>query len=168
MMVALVAFASCSKSQDEKAVPASQSSGPTLNTAAIAEMKAALDAKPGDADLIIRIGDEYFEARYFPEAFDYYKKALPMRPDNPDLYNEIGLTLHYMGRSAEAIGYINDGIKKNPYHQRILLTKGFILFYGLGDRTAAKDAWKKAKAINPDSQIGRAAAEFLDKFNGKG
>ena len=81
------------------------------------------------------------------------------------MYNDIGLSLHYLGNSAEGLKYIEEGIAKNPYHQRIWLTKGFILAYGVGDLDGAKEAWEKTRALNPESRIGKAAADYLTQVS---
>jgi len=133
--------------------------------AVTADIKSRLEKNPGDIDLIMRLADVYFEAKQFNEASEYYKKALELRPDDAEIYNNLGLSIHYQGNSAEGLRYVNEGMKKNPYHQRILLTKGFILAYGLGDLGAAKEAWEKTRAINPDSQVGKAASEFIVQTN---
>lgn len=135
--------------------------------AVTADLKSRLDANPGDVDLVMRLADVYFEAKQFQEAAEFYKRALGLRPDDAEIYNNLGLSVHYLGNSAEGLRYVNEGINKNPYHQRILLTKGFILAYGLGDMGAAKEAWEKARVINPDSQIGKAASEFLAQTNAR-
>jgi tetratricopeptide (TPR) repeat protein len=82
-------------------------------------------------------------------------------PAKSDIYNDIGLALHYTGNSEEGVRYIDEGIKQNPYQQRIWLTKGFILAYGMGDLDAAKEAWEKARTLDPESGIGKAAADYL-------
>lgn len=135
--------------------------------AVTADLKSRLDANPKDVDLVMRLADVYFDAKQFTEAAEFYKRALSLRPDDAEIYNNLGLSIHYMGNSVEGLRYVNDGVKKNPYHQRILLTKGFILAYGLGDMGAAKEAWEKARVINPDSQIGKAASEFLAQTNAR-
>lgn len=133
--------------------------------AVTADLKSRLDANPKDVDLVMRLADVYFDAKQFSEAAEFYKRALVLRPDDAEIYNNLGLSIHYLGNSAEGLRYVNDGVSKNPYHQRILLTKGFILAYGMGDMGAAKEAWEKARVINPDSQIGKAASEFLAQTN---
>jgi cytochrome c-type biogenesis protein CcmH/NrfG len=130
-------------------------------SAAVAELEAMLKEKPGDVDLLIMLGDAYFEAKQFSKAVNYYKSAIQADPANSELYNDIGLALHYMGNSAEGIRYIEEGIKQNPYQQRIWLTKGFILAYGMGDLDAANEAWEKTRALDPESGIGKAAADYL-------
>jgi len=132
-------------------------------------IKSELAKKPDDPALLQSMGDAYFENQRYGEALPYYKLALEKKPGDASLYNEIGLCLMYLNNPAEGLRYIEEGIKKNPYHQRIWLTKGFILSRA-GDNKSAKAAWEKTVALNPDSDIGKAAAQFLaaDKDASKG
>lgn len=130
----------------------------------IADLEAKLAESPEDPALLVRVGDAYFQQKRFTEAIDYYKKTLEIVGDDADIYNDIGLSLHYLGNSAEGLDYVEKGIEKNPYHQRIWLTKGFLLAYGLGDIKGAEEAWNKARAIDPESQIGTAASDYLDQI----
>lgn len=134
-------------------------------SALIEEIKARLVEDPDNPDLLIRLGDAYFSQRRFNEAAKYYKKCVEVAADNPDVYNNLGLTLHYLGDSAEGLRYIDQGIEKDPYLQRIWLTKGFILASGMGNLEGAKSAWEKARAMDPDSQVGKAASEYLAQID---
>lgn len=140
---------------------------PQNYTAIIADIKAKLKDKPNDSDLLFSLADVYFELRRFDEAANYYKKVIEIKPDNPDAYKEAGLALHYMGKSNEGIKYIEEGLKKNPYHQKMWLTKGFILAHGIGDMKAAASAWEKTRTLDPESQAGRAATEYLAQISQK-
>lgn len=137
------------------------------NTTLIADLEARVAQDPKNTEVLWRLGDAYFDAKQFNESVKNYKKVLEIKPGETDLYNDLGLSLHYLGNSAEALKYLEEGIKKNPYHQRIWLTKGFILAYGMGDLEGAKVAWEKANALNPESQIGKAASEYLALVNKK-
>lgn len=137
------------------------------NATLIADLEARLKDDPKNPEVLWRLGDAYFDAKQFNESVKHYKKVLEVKPGEADLYNDLGLSLHYLGNSAEAVKYLDEGIKKNPYHQRIWLTKGFILAYGMGDLEGAKVAWEKANALNPESQIGKAASEYLALVNKK-
>jgi len=162
-------LAGCSKQEESgKATTGGVSApaaGPQVNSSTlIDDLKSRLKENPNDVDILWRLADVYFESKQFPEASEYYKKVLAIRPNETDVYNDLGLSQHYMGNSTEALRYLDEGIKNNPYHQRIWLTKGFIMAYGMGDLEGAKTAWEKANALNPESQIGKAAAEFLAQF----
>lgn len=142
---------------------AGQPVGVTNTSSVIDDLKAGIKSNPNDADLLLRLADAYFERKQFAEAVNYYKKVIGIRPNDADVYTEIGLSLHYTGNSQEGLKYLDEGIKKNPYHQRIWLTKGFILA-NTGDIASAKKAWEKTKALNPDSRIGKAASDYLDQI----
>ncbi len=129
------------------------------------DLEARLDANPDDPELLAHIGDIYFEMRDYNRAIDFYTRAVELNPDDVDSYNDLGLSNHYTGNSAKGLEIVEKGIKKNPYHQRIWLTKGFILAYGMGNLDGAREAWERAKALDPDSQVGKAAADFLAQFN---
>lgn len=168
---ALLAVSGCSKKEEpQQSVqqqPPAQAAQGGLNTTLIADLEARLAQDPKNPEVLWRLGDAYFDAKQFTESAKHYKKVLEVKPGETDLYNDLGLSLHYLGNSAEALKYLEEGIKKNPYHQRIWLTKGFILAYGTGDLEGAKAAWEKANALNPESQIGKAAAEYLSLVNKK-
>lgn len=171
--VTVLTLTGCSKTQKQEVSNAGKEPGamvstvPAADSPLITDLKARLSAKPGDPDALQKLGDAYFDAKRFEEAVTYYKKALEFKPAEPDIFNDLGLSLHYLGNSAGGLNYIEEGIKKNPYHQRIWLTKGFILAYGMGDLNGARAAWEKAKALNPESQVGKAASEFLTQVNKK-
>lgn len=169
----MLALNGCSKSEKKETAsraPDAQAVAnnmPAVDSQVITDLKTRLEAKPNDPETLQRLADAYFDAKRFNEAVTYYKKALEHKPGDADILNDLGLSLHYLGNSAGGLNYIEEGIKKNPYHQRIWLTKGFILAYGMGDLNGARAAWEKANALNPESQVGKAASEFLAQFNKK-
>ncbi len=148
-----------------------RNSGPTKSAlgdskaALISDLKAKLKKNPDDAKVIYSLADTYFTMKRFADAVKYYDKLLTITPDDADIYNDKGLSLHYLGRSADGVKSLEIGIKKNPYNQRIWLTKGFVLAYGVGDLTKAEEAWKKARALDPKSSIGKAADNYLVQIN---
>lgn len=171
--VTVLALAGCSKSEKQEtasgnsATPTMVANMPAADSPVITDLKARLEAKPNDPETLQRLADAYFDAKRFNEAVTYYKRALEYKPGEADIFNDLGLSLHYLGNPAGGLNYIEEGIKKNPYHQRIWLTKGFILAYGMGDLDGARSAWEKANALNPESQVGKAASEFLAQINKK-
>jgi tetratricopeptide (TPR) repeat protein len=123
-----------------------------------------LKDNPNDAALQARVGDLYFDMKSYDDSLPYYQKAIELDPNDIDSHNDLGLALHYLGRSNEAIEYIDKGINVNPDFQRIYLTKGFVLAQGLGNLKEARAAWGKAISIDPDNEIAKSAMQFLSNF----
>jgi tetratricopeptide (TPR) repeat protein len=129
----------------------------------INDLKKKIKENPNDANALAYLGDIYFNLRQFQEAIKYYKKTIEINPKDIDSYNDLGLAYHYIGESEEGLRVVEEGVKIDPYFQRIWLTKGFMLAT-TGRIAGAREAWTKAVAIEPKSDIGKAASSFLAKY----
>lgn len=130
-----------------------------------AEIQKILKERPNDAKAFAEVGNIYFDQHKFVDAIEYYKKAIDSDSQDVTSYNDIGLSYHYLGKSDEGLKYIEEGIKKNPTYQRIWLSKGFILAI-IGNIADARSAWEKAYSLDPNTDIGRSAASFLEQYKG--
>ena len=129
----------------------------------INELKEKITNNPMDAASLAYLGDIYLEQRQFKEAIAYYKKAVAVDPSDVDTFNDLGLANHYDGNSLEGLRAVEEGIKVDPYFQRIWLTKGFILAAS-GRIPEAREAWRKVVAIDSESGVGKAASSFLAEY----
>ena len=130
---------------------------------------ALLGALDTDADLpqdpleISRRANEHFANRRYARAADLYQKLLTFDPENVDILNNLGLTLHYVGRSEEALQRLNDGVALAPDYQRIWLTLGFVNS-SVGNMEEAREALSTAIEMGADSDVGRSASRMLDEL----
>lgn len=112
---------------------------------------------------ISRQADESFKKKEYDRAADLYQRLLTLDPDDVDTYNNLGITLHYLGRSTEALGKLNEGVVVNPKHQRIWLTLGFVNSQ-LGNTEQARTALTTAAKIDADNEIGQSAVKMLENL----
>ena len=104
--------------------------------------------------------DELLTQQRFGEAVVAYRKLLEIAPDEIDTYNDLGLALHYAGRSGEALQVLEAGVAKDPEFQRIWLTLGFVRLQ-LGQVDAARDALEACVDLDPQHPIADEARRFL-------
>jgi len=104
--------------------------------------------------------DEYFSMQQFDKAADSYRKLLKFDPENADTYNNLGISLHYLGRSAEALQVLNEGVVVDPSYQRIWLTLGFVNSQ-VGNTGKAREALTTAAQMGADTEVGRSATQML-------
>ncbi|MCP4925531.1 MAG: tetratricopeptide repeat protein [Gammaproteobacteria bacterium] len=104
--------------------------------------------------------NEFFTNKQYSQAAELYARLLTFNPRNVDVYNNLGLTLHYLGRSAEALVKLNEGIAIDPTKQRIWLTLGFVNNQ-LGNIEQARTALGNAAQINTNNEIGQSATKML-------
>lgn len=120
-------------------------------------------AFPEDPAGISRRADEYFANRQYDKAANLYEKLAALDPGNVDALNNLGLTLHYIGRSEEALQRLNEGVQIDPDFQRIWLTLGYVNS-SVGNTQAAREALRTAAKIDPNSDVGQSASRMLDEL----
>jgi tetratricopeptide (TPR) repeat protein len=104
--------------------------------------------------------DELFAAKQYDRAAALYARLVALDPSNADLYNNLGLTLHYLGRSDEALARLAEGAALDPRHQRLWLTTGFVN-QQLGREAGAREALQKAASVGEDAAIRDSAEKML-------
>lgn len=109
----------------------------------------------------MRQADAYFTNKQYDKAAVLYERLLVFSPNNVDTYNNLGITLHYLGKSSEAILRLNEGLAIDPTHQRIWLTLGFVNSQ-TGNTVQARTALNQAAKINADNEIGESAIKMLE------
>jgi predicted Zn-dependent protease len=118
-----------------------------------------------DPDQLNRAGDELFAEKRFAEAIPYYRRVLEIVPDDPDASNDLGLALHYAGRTGEAVQVLRTGSARSPDFQRIWLTLGFVSA-SAGDEVTARAALEKAREMNSNNAVGQEAGRLLGRLPG--
>lgn len=109
---------------------------------------------------ISRQADEYFTKKLYDKAAELYERLLVLSPNNVETYNNLGITLHYLGRPSEALLRLNEGVAIDPAHQRIWLTLGFVNSQ-LGNTDQARAALNTAADLNAANEIGKSAIKML-------
>ncbi len=117
-----------------------------------------------DAALISRQAEEAFANKQYNRAAELYEQLLALSPNNVTAYNNLGITLHNLGRSAEALRKLNEGVAVDPTYQRIWLTLGFVNSQ-LGDTEQARTALTSAAQMGADNEVGQSALKMLENLS---
>jgi tetratricopeptide (TPR) repeat protein len=112
---------------------------------------------------ISRQANEYFTKKQYDKAAELYERLLVLAPNNVDTYNNLGITLHYLGRSSEALHRLNEGVAVDQTNQRIWLTLGFV-YSQVGNTENARSALTTAAKIDADNEIGKSAVKMLENL----
>ena len=110
---------------------------------------------------ISRQADEAFSASQYGRAAALYEQLLTFDAKNVETYNNLGITLHYLGRSAEALQKLNAGLALDPTHQRSWLTLGYVNSQ-LGNTEQARKALTNAAQMGTDEEIHQSARTMLE------
>jgi len=114
-----------------------------------------------DPNEIARHADSFFANKDYAKAAELYQRLLEFDPKNPDTINNFGITLHYLGRSDEALDRLIAGVAENPTHQRAWLTLGFVSTQ-VGNIEQARHALTNAAQLGSDEDIRQSAQAMLN------
>lgn len=112
---------------------------------------------------ISRQANEYFSKKQYDKAAELYERLLVLAPNNVTTYNNLGITLHYLDRSSEALRWLNEGVAVDQTNQRIWLTLGFV-YSQVGNTENARSALATAAKIDADNEIGKTAVKMLENL----
>lgn len=116
-----------------------------------------------DPQRIGQVADQLFVRGQHAEAVPLYQRILELAPDDVEAHNDLGLALYYSGQTAAALDVLGEGIAKNPKHQRVRLSLGFVRAV-IGDEPGAREALEEARALGPNNSIGQEAQRLLDQL----
>lgn len=116
-----------------------------------------------DQDIALSINPKYAEAyyarglskqmlKYKDGAFDDFIKAIEIKKNYPDAYNNIGSILLERKKPSEAIIYFNKAIENDPLHAKAFYNKGAAYYY-LKNKDEACKMWKHAQELGNKSAI---------------
>lgn len=107
------------------------------------------------------LAENHLAARRYGEAIRVYRKMLALEPKNASLLNELGLALHYDGKSAEAVETLRKATALDPRLQRAWLSLGFVL-KSTGQDAKARAALEKTIALGASTPQGVEARKMLE------
>lgn len=114
-----------------------------------APMLAALKADPKNADVLIQLGNLYYDHRVYPEAITYYVRALEVRPKDVHVRTDLGTAYWYSGDAKTAVAQYEKSLAVDPQHSPTLMNMGIVKLNGLNDPRGAIAAWEKLLKDNP-------------------
>jgi len=127
-----------------------QTASPEMLTKAAEPLLAQLKSNPNDFDTLAKVGNLYYDGQAYPQAIEYYEKALTVQPNNPDVRTDLGTAYWYTGDADKAIASFQKALAIRPNHPGTLFNLGIVMWQGKKDPKGAVVAWEKLLQTNPD------------------
>ncbi len=110
----------------------------------------AIKNNPNDADALIKLGNLYYDAQQFPQAVNYYGKAVALQPSNVGVRTDMGTAYWYMGDADRALSEFQKSLSYSPNHPQTLFNMGIVKWQGKKDPQGAVAAWEQLLKNNPN------------------
>ena len=147
--------------------PAGSSQAVTMDQSGrMLSLEREVENNPKNLAAWLELGNLYFDTGKFQDAIQAYSKYLSLNPNNANVWTDLGVMYRRSGNPAEAVSSFEKAIEMNPRHEQARFNKGIVLFYDLGNRDAALQAWQELIQINPNFQTtsGQTIKEFVEKL----
>ena len=148
--------------QQSQSASASGQQAKVLDEARVQQLTTILTSDPKNAGAAVQLGNTYFDAERYPEAINWYEKALAIDPKNADASTDLGVSYYYKNRADEALKQFENSLRIDPKHAKTLLNKGIVLAFGKQDLNGAAESWRKVVELAPNSPEAQAAQRGLE------
>ena len=130
---------------------------------AAAPLMEAVNKDPKDFDTLVKLGNLFYDGQQFPNAIQYYERALLIHPDNPDVRTDMGTAYWYTGNAEKALTAMETSLKYRPGHPQTLFNLGWVRWQGKQDPKGAIDAWQQLLKANPDYPQRQQVEQYIAK-----
>lgn len=126
-----------------------------------APLLAALKADPNNYDTLVHLGNLYYDHQIFPEAIEYYARALVIRPGEVNVRTDMGTAFWYSGFPEKAVAEYEKSLAVDPQHANTLFNMGVVKLEGMKDAAGAVAAFEKVMSANPSPAQRMKAVELM-------
>ena len=109
-----------------------------------------LKADPNNADVLLAVGNLYYDAQQYDTAVDYYTHVLRVKPADAAVRTDMGTAYWFMGNADRAIAEFNKALTYVPDNPNTLFNLGLVKWKGKKDAAGAEAAWKRLLATDPN------------------
>jgi cytochrome c-type biogenesis protein CcmH/NrfG len=109
-----------------------------------------LKADPNNSELLVSVGNYYYDAQQYPIAVDYYGRALQAKPSDAAVRTDMATAYWYMQDPDRAIAEFNKALTYEPNKANTLFNLGLVKWQGKMDIKGAVADWEKLLATNPN------------------
>jgi cytochrome c-type biogenesis protein CcmH/NrfG len=120
-----------------------------------------LKADPSNAQLLLDVGNIYYDTQQYPTAIDFYQRLLKVAPENTSVRTDLGTAKWYLGDADGAIDEFNKSLKYEPNKSNTLFNLGIVKWQGKMDVDGAVAAWQKLLATNPSYEAKEKVEQLI-------
>jgi len=116
----------------------------------IAELTRSVDRDPENPEILMDLGNAYFDREDWDQAVKTYEKARRKAPKNPNLLSDLGAAHRNRGEFDLAVAFFQKAREANPDHWQSLLNWLLVEAYDRRDARAAQRLFDEVKQRYPE------------------
>jgi tetratricopeptide (TPR) repeat protein len=105
---------------------------------------------PQDPEPALRLANLFYDHQRYQDAADWYQKALKLDPKNVNARTDLGTVYFNLGRPQDALAEYKKSLAIDPRHEPTIFNLIIVNLEGTHNLAAARAAWEKLHAMNPN------------------
>src|SRR5262249_54898394 len=132
----------------------------------IADLEAAAQRTPNDYDILVKLGNAYYDAEDSRNAVEAYERALKIRATDPNVVTDLGVSYRNLGDPDRALAMFERALAIDPKHAPALFNEAIVWGVDKGDIGKARAFLTRLKesASGADAERLRQSAAALEKM----
>jgi cytochrome c-type biogenesis protein CcmH/NrfG len=114
--------------------------------------KSVLEKDPNNLQVLINLGNAYFDTDRYQDAINAYSRVLSLEPENPDVRTDMGIMYRKLGQFDKAIEAFRRAATDDAEHMNSRFNLGVTLKYDKGDFQGAVQAWEEFLKLEPNGE----------------
>jgi len=113
----------------------------------VAEIEGLLAANPNDAGLMAAMGNIYFDASRWPDARDWYEKALQVSSGDANILTDLAVVYRNLGEYERSIELLDHALAADSDHWQAWYNKVVVYQFDLHQHDDAAEALKNLQEL---------------------
>lgn len=112
-------------------------------------LKLALKDDPRNPQILTRLANIYHDGNMWPQAVEYYERALEVLPGDPNVMTDLGVCYQGLEQFDRALEMFGQAHEANPQHWQSVYNIVIVAGFNLGDVDRAEAALARLIEVNP-------------------
>jgi Flp pilus assembly protein TadD len=133
---------------------------------AIQELRARVEKNPNDAEAVLQLANANYDIQNWDRARELYSHYLELKPDQPDVLTDLGITYRNLGQFDQALDLFGRAQQVAPEHWQSRFNAVIVLAFDKKDFAKAEAELAELKKLQPgNTDVERLAAEVERQKN---
>ncbi len=129
----------------------------------IAAMKQDIQNDPNNFQKTVTLANFLYDNKRYPEAIEWYLKAMKLDPKNADVETDLGTAYYYTGDNNSALTHFDNALRLDPRHVQTIHNKFIVLLEGKKDIAGARAALNQLESVDPQNSSLPSLRQMLDQ-----